>query len=445
MSTPTHTPSSSVPESAQGRAESEPKPSRNRAESEPKPSRDRVETEANSGRNMPSDRRLSAHYILIQVIFWAMFGAFCAYMTTLLLHRGFTNTQIGFITAVRCFTGVIAQPILGSFADKHSKIPVKWILSVCLALSFFAGVLLLWDWDFWLTTLLYGIVGALEITAYPLIDSMAVQFIQAGADVPYSLGRGLGSFSYAVLCVVLGSLTARFSPQLSLYFHSAFVLLLIGAVATFPTFRREWGGEGTGEGAKPTGAFKLLRDNPRFTLMLVGILLGITAVMPMSNFLVNIIRARGGDQQELGVALFLMAAFELPAAVLFTKLYRRGRAAALLVGSMFFMGVKAVVMLMAPNYHLIWVCEAVQMLGYGIFTPASVFYVSDTIAPADQVKGQTLMMVASNGLGGMLSGFLAGRVLDTGGVDAMLALCAALAFCATAVTALAAFPRKKKA
>lgn len=396
--------------------------------------------------SMPSDRRLSLHYIAIQTVFWAMFGAFCAYMTTLLLSRGFTNTQVGLITAVRCLTGVVAQPILGSFADKHSKIPVKWILSVCLAVSFFAGVLLFWNTNFWVTTILYGIVGALELTAYPLIDSMAVQFIQAGAQVPYSLGRGLGSFAYAVLCVILGFFTGRFGPQISLYVHSALVVALIFTVGTFPSFRPEWrGGALNGRETAPTGAFRLLKENPRFALMLVGILLGITAVMPMSNFLVNIIRARGGDQPELGVALFLMAAFELPAAVLFDRMYRRGRAGKILVMTMVFMALKALLMLLAPSYGFIWASEAVQMLGYGIFTPASVFYVSDTIAPADQVKGQTLMMVASNGLGGMLSSFLAGKVLDGGGVNAMLALCVGLGLAAAAVTALAAFwPEKDK-
>lgn len=395
---------------------------------------------------MPSSRRLSVQYIAIQSIFWAMFGAFCAYMTTLLLSRGFSNSQVGAITAVRCLTGVVAQPLIGAFADRHPNIPVKKILVLCLSLSFFAGVALFWNWGFGFTTLLYGIVGAMELTAYPLIDTMAVQFIQAGANVPYSLGRGIGSFAYALLCVVMGFFTGHLGPQISLYVHSAFVLLLIVAVASFPAFHPQWSAKtGSGAEAKPTGAFRLLRENPRFTLMLLGIMLGITAVMPMSNFLVNIVRSRGGDQSELGVALFLMAAFELPAAVIFERLYRRGRAGKILVGTMFFMGLKALFMLLAPNYQWIWASEVVQMLGYGIFTPASVFYVSDVIPSADQVKGQTWMMVASNGLGGMLSSFLAGKVLDSYGVNAMLGVCVALALAATAVTALAVFTPRKQA
>ena len=53
------------------------------------------------------------------------------------------------------------------------------------------------------------------------------------------------------------------------------------------------------------------------------------------------------------------------------------------------------------------VVQPLQMLGYGLFTPASVYFVNESVPPADRVRGQTVMMVASNGLGGMLGGLLA--------------------------------------
>ena len=41
------------------------------------------------------------------------------------------------------------------------------------------------------------------------------------------------------------------------------------------------------------------------------------------------------------------------------------------------------------------------------------------------MRGQTVMMVASNGMGGMLGGLLAGWTLDMGGANWMLAACIA--------------------
>ena len=67
------------------------------------------------------------------------------------------------------------------------------------------------------------------------------------------------------------------------------------------------------------------------------------------------------------------------------------------------------------------------MLGYGLFTPASVYFVNESVPEADRVRGQTVMMVASNGMGGMLGGVLAGWTLDLGGANLMLAACVASA------------------
>lgn len=393
---------------------------------------------------MPSTKRLNAHYILMQIAFWAAFAAICAYQATLLLSRGFSNTQVGLIVALRCLAGVAAQPLLGSYADKHPNVPLKVIVTVCLGVAFFAGLALMFPMGMIGTSLLFIILGALEISAYPLMDAMAVQFIQTGANLSYSFGRGLGSLAYALVCVFLGFQAGRFGVESTLWTHSALTVVLIVTVLTFPKFDPAWQGS-RGTARQPKSAWRLLRDNPRFAVMLLGILLGITAVLPMSNFLINIIRSRGGDETHLGIALFLMAAFELPAALLFDRLYRRGRAGKILVVSMVFMTLKALLMILAPDYWVIWLVQPTQMLGYGLFTPASVLYVSDTIDPVDQVKGQTLMMVASNGLGGVMGSVLAGRALDAGGVDVMLWMCVGLGAAAVAVTALAAFPRRKTA
>ena len=62
------------------------------------------------------------------------------------------------------------------------------------------------------------------------------------------------------------------------------------------------------------------------------------------------------------------------------------------------------------------------MLGYGLFTPAAVYYANDSVPDTDRVQGQAIMMTASNGLGGMAGNFLAGIALDAGGPGFMLLL-----------------------
>lgn len=390
----------------------------------------------------PTLRRLDWHYIAMQMGFWAMFAAIVAYQTALLLDRGFTNGEAGLMTSVRCLAGIVFQPLLGGFADRHPGVPLKGIVGVSLALSLAAGV---WYWaepamGLAQTALVWVVIGGLGVSSYPLMDAMAVQFINDGMPIRYSLGRGLGSLAYAVVCVLLGLQVGQWGVETTLVTFLLLTAAEIALVFTYPTWHPH-APAAQAEQARPQSALSLLRSNPRFTLMLVGVLFGLTAVLPLSNFLVNVILSRGGTAADLGLAMFLMGGFELPAAFLFPRLLRRLGSGRILVLSMFFGTLKGVALLLTWNLAGVLLCQPLQMLGYGLFTPASVYFVNESVPPADRVRGQTIMMVASNGLGGMLGGLLAGWTLDAGGANWMLAGCI-LCGCVGTVLCLLALPRK---
>ena len=392
----------------------------------------------------PTLRRLDWHYIAMQMGFWAMFAAIVAYQTALLLDRGFTNGEAGLMTSVRCLAGIVFQPLLGGFADRHPRVPLKGIVGVSLALSLAAGV---WYWaepamGLAQTALVWVVIGGLGVSSYPLMDAMAVQFINDGMPIRYSLGRGLGSLAYAVVCVLLGLQVGQWGVETTLVTFLLLTAAEIALVFTYPTWHPKAPAEGRAAAERPQSALSLLRSSPRFTLMLAGVLFGLTAVLPLSNFLVNVILSRGGTAADLGLAMFLMGGFELPAAFLFPKLLRRLGSGRILVLSMAFCTLKGVALLLTWNLAGVLLCQPLQMLGYGLFTPASVYFVNESVPPADRVRGQTIMMVASNGLGGMLGGMLAGFTLDLGGANWMLAGCVACG-CVSVLLCLLALPRKR--
>ena len=395
---------------------------------------------------MPSVRRLDYHYMAMQIGFWAMFAAICAYQAALLTSRGFTNAEAGLLIAVRCLAGIVCQPALGSFADRHPRIPLRLIVSLALGVGLIAGVVfLLCPMGMAGTMAVLILMGGFEITSYPLMDAMAIQFIQKGVPIRYSLGRGVGSLAYAVCCVALGLQVTAWGVETTLITHAVLTALEIVLVITYPVCPVEE--SAAGPAPAPHSALWLLRRNPSFALMLLAILLGLTGCLPMSNFLVNVVTSRGGTAGDLGVALFIMAAFELPTAFFFQRLYRRLGGGRLLLLSILFCFFKALALFLSPSLPFVLLSQPLQMLGYGLFTPTSVYYVNDSVPPEDQVKGQTLMMVASNGLGGVLGSLFAGSILDLGGADAMLVFC--MACCAAAgvlgVLALRLSPRSAAA
>ena len=83
----------------------------------------------------PSLRRLNVSYTLVHVIYWALFAVFAGYQTSLLLGRGFTSGEAGVFASIRCFAGILAQPLLGGWADRHPEVPIKRLLNVCLVLA----------------------------------------------------------------------------------------------------------------------------------------------------------------------------------------------------------------------------------------------------------------------------------------------------------------------
>ena len=88
------------------------------------------------------------------------------------------------------------------------------------------------------------------------------------------------------------------------------------------------------------------------------------------------------------------------------------------------------------DLRLLLALQPIQMLGYGLFTPGNVYFANENVPPEDRVQGQSLKMVATNGLSGVVGNLLAGAVIDRGGVNAMLAVCA---LCGAVGVALALF------
>ena len=96
--------------------------------------------------------------------------------------------------------------------------------------------------------------------------------------------------------------------------------------------------------------------------MLAGVLLSLTAVLPLSNFLVNVVTSRGGTDADLGLAMFVMGAFELPTAFLFPRLLHRFGSGRLLVLSAVFGTLKAVALLCTFNYAGVLLAQPLQLL-----------------------------------------------------------------------------------
>lgn len=95
---------------------------------------------------------------------------------------------------------------------------------------------------------MWAVIGGLEVSSYPLMDAMAIQFINDGVPIRYSLGRGLGSLAYALTCVFLGFQVGRSGVESTLLTHVVLVAAEIALVATYPPYRGRPRRPGCGRG-----------------------------------------------------------------------------------------------------------------------------------------------------------------------------------------------------
>lgn len=232
---------------------------------------------------------------------------------------------------------------------------MKYILRVCLTVAM--GITLLFYFvhpGFLGTAVILFLPGIVELNIYPRLNALAVQFINVGLEVNYSSSRGLGSLAYAVLCVVLGRVSA-----------SAGV---------------EW-------------------------------------VLP-----INMVFLAG---LTVAVLLFLMGAAELPSAFVFPRLWRRLGSRGMMVMALLFMLLKSIGMTV-PVLGVVLGAQLLQMLGYGLFLPTSLYYVNENVPALDQVKGQAVMMLVPTGLGGVAGNPVSGFLIDLGGVRLLMIYCVAV-------------------
>ena len=119
-------------------------------------------------------RKLNLCYAGIQSLYWAGFAAIWAFLSVLLLYRGFSNSQIGTVSALALLMPLAVQPVLASLADRDRRFTSR---RLAMALT---GLLLLCAVGLWcsagsmaVTAALYVLVGISLTATAPFHSAMA--------------------------------------------------------------------------------------------------------------------------------------------------------------------------------------------------------------------------------------------------------------------------------
>lgn len=366
-------------------------------------------------------KKLTTHYSMIQAVYIMGYCTIYSYAAVFLLARGFSNSQVGLTLTLSSVLGLLVQPLVASFADKTKKYALRTIVAaMLLCMILFAVLLFIIPRPVLGVGILYVILLTFFATQIPLVTTMSMDHINNGVPINFSLARGIGSFAFAVLSIVLGYLVEDFGAGVIMLVNIALGLTGLVLVLSFQKAKRS--GEGGVEGEiQPTSLLEFAKYNMRFIAIVGSISILFFSHVTISTFMIQIIENVGGSSADMGMANSIAAIVELPAMALFPLLYKKIRNAGLLMkipGVAFV--VKTVVTLLAPSVVWVYAAMSLQFFAYAMFIPASVFYVNEVISGADQNKGQALMGMVM-GISGLLGNVLGGLMLDSrGGVGFML-------------------------
>ena len=367
-------------------------------------------------------------YTLIQVLFCVLICALSGYATVFLLDKQFSNMIIGSVLSISNVLGILLQQVIATIVDNSKgKIKAKHIVLfaftmiavISLLLSVLKNANIIFLVLFILIFMFMGVVN-------PFITAMIFEIDKEGKEINFGLARGMGSAGYAVASLILGNLTAvngtAWLPKL--YIILAIMTSIV--VLTFKTPNSHESEITVNKKEEKQNSENFFKKYPLLTQVLLSVVFIFFGFNLINGYLVHIVRNVGGNQSQLGIAMFLAAVVELPSMAMSNKLQAKfGHSKLMMIAALFF-GIKHTLLWLAPNMTVVYISQILQFCSYAFFIPVSVYLVSDLVENADQMKGQALMTGAVS-VGGVLASAIGGALLDLVGVSQTL-------LCATIVT-----------
>ena len=358
-------------------------------------------------------------YIIINATYFAVYSGIHAYASVFLLEKGFSNTVIGITLALANILSVIFQPFIAGLIDKQGKLTNRNVSMASTALLLIGSVLLLLiKSGIAVIFIIFALIYMVQMVYQPIITAMYFEYEAAGCHIYYGLARGLGSAGFAVTSFFTGRAIGKFGVTILMILDIIFLTIALIVLYFFKKPKVETPKAEKNEVAH-NNLFSFIKTYPGFMLFVLAAVCFFFAHNAINDYRIQIITPLGGTEAQMGTAVFIAALLELPTMALIDKIMKKISVKNLLLISATAFLIKTLLMLLAPNMVVVYISQAMQMFAYAVFIPAGAYFVNQTMARLDQVKGQAYINCSIT-LGGVFSSLVCGRLLDIKGPHFML-------------------------
>lgn len=368
-------------------------------------------------------RNATMQYAFVHMMLWALYGFLFSYANPYLTERlHLSDTTAGLILGVATGLAFVLQPLLTGVVDR-TGLNVRHVSILCSLVTTACAALTVLPIGNTATIVLFAGACVSLQTLPSFANALGMEGIRGGQKINFGLARGIGSVCFGVASKLAAVLIAEFSMHAVAVSGAVCAALLALAVLLFPRADRLSGHK---DEEKPSSAGVFFKENPKFILLLVGVILLYIGHNALSNCMYRISESKlaaGAGQDAItdvqGTALMIAAVVELPMMFLFTRLVKKIRCDIWLIISCIFMTLRLILTLVLPGAVGLYIAQCAQMLGYALFAVASVYYVGTVISKRNVVKGQTYLG-SGNTLGCLGAYVMCGTLIDLVGVEKML-------------------------
>ncbi len=355
---------------------------------------------------------LTLPYSLVQATVCMCFCVAISFSATHMQEMGFSNTELGIVIAAGNLFGSLLGPALASLSEKNPRFETAALNLPLFALrALFLFGLIFIPRHTLATAVIYAVYIAVTIAVNSLNLKFCVDAELRGLPLDFGIARGIGSLAYVFLSSVLGIFTQRFTTTILPYVGLAMLLLQVAA--------NSWMGRALNRKSAPVLAMPLeqpvsllrfFRKEPRFSVLMLGLLLIFFFHSTGATFMINLIQNVGGNAETLGYLGVIQALSEIPV-MLFSRLVKGKRVSALLSFSFVMFLAKGLSITFAPNIPLLFAAHTLQSVSFAVYTCAVVPYINTVIAPQDAAKAQSMGFSVTT-LAAVLASLISGRLFD---------------------------------
>lgn len=361
----------------------------------------------------------TAAYTLLQMATWGFFAVPMGFASNFLRAHGFQDGEISLLLGLATGTSCLLQLGAAELISRLRRLTPYRVLLVMGALILTGALAMLNPWHGWLAVGGLAVCCAVLQGIPAMVNAMGMGAIRSGSPTNYSVARGVGSLSYSLVAILAGRLVTKFGVgAIGVMVMAVAAMLLTGAVwyhlvgeagmEPSPPKRR---------GAAQRGGF--LKANRTYALFLAGSVLLFISHNLISNFMFQIITAKGGGASQQGVAVALAAFLELPVMLAFPLMLKWMGCERWLQFSAAFFLAKALGLYFAADCAGVYAAQTLQMLGYAVFTISSVPYAESSVERGETVRAQSYLAAAS-AVGGLIASSIGGVICQHLGTQAML-------------------------